>query len=62
MILFIRATSPDELGVVEKNNCYCNNNINSSTSSSLHTMSLDGQDTLRHWFNLDKADMLILDR
>jgi hypothetical protein len=38
MILFIRATSPDELGVVEKNNCCCNNNIN---SSSLHTMSLD---------------------
>jgi hypothetical protein len=21
-----------------------------------------GQDTLQHWFNLDKADMLILDR
>ncbi|HKG87465.1 MAG TPA: hypothetical protein VKA95_04000 [Nitrososphaeraceae archaeon] len=42
MILFIRATSPDELGVVEKNNCCCNNNINSSSSiSSLHTMSLD---------------------
>ena len=64
MILFIRATSPDELGVVEKNNCCCNNNINSSStssSSSLHTMFF-GQDTLRHWFNLDKADMLILDR
>lgn len=51
------------MGAVEKNNCCCNNNINSSntSSSSLHTMFF-GQDTLQHWFNLDKADMLILDR
>jgi hypothetical protein len=64
MTLFIRATSPDEEGTVEKNSYCCHNNVNSSntsSSSSLHRMFF-GQDTLRHWFNLDKADMLILDR
>jgi hypothetical protein len=54
MTLFIRATSPDEEGTIEKNSYCCHNNVNSSntSSSSLHRMFF-GQDTLRHWFNLE---------
>ena len=57
MILFIRPQVQMKLEEVEMNNCYCHNNID---SSSIHTM-LFGK-ILTTLIQPRQADMLVLDR